>query len=146
VAQPVPSARGAAGHRVGPHTADCVIEAWGPDRPACLTEALLALVEVFAVPEAEAPVRVVPLWVEPAPVVDILVSLLEDAIYVNDVIGVPVRFHLVDTDNGGVCGYMEVVDPSQVDQVGPIPKGVSYHDIDMAVHDGEWSCRVVIDV
>jgi protein archease len=36
------------GHRLVPHTADCIIETWGPDRAACLTEALLGLLEGFA--------------------------------------------------------------------------------------------------
>ena len=51
----------AVGHRLLPHTADCAIEAWGPDRASCLTEALCGLMEEFVeLPDAAAP-RVLPL-------------------------------------------------------------------------------------
>jgi SHS2 domain-containing protein len=134
------------GHRIGPHTADCVIEAWGPDRLSCLAEAMKAVVDVFAELREECSAKVVPVWVAPGTDVEMLVSLLEDVIYVTDVIGVPVRFHLVSADAGAVSGYMEVVDPSEVEQVGPVPKAVSYHGIEMGQRDGVWRCSAVIDV
>ncbi len=134
------------GHRAAPHTSDCVIEAWGPDRLSCLAEAMQALVDVFAEPKTGESPKTVPLWVEARSDVDLLVSLLEDVISVTDVVGVPVRFHLRDADGGAVCGYMEVVDASEVEQVGAVPKAVSYHDIEFAEHDGTWRCRAVIDV
>ena len=141
--------RATRGHRIGPHTADCVIEAWGPDRCACLTEALRALVEIFAEAKAaagEVPVTQVPLCAEPGPDIGILVALLEEVIYTTDVIGVPVRFQLWDADDGGVRGFMEVAAHSCVEQVGPIPKAVSYHEIEIGPRDGAWRCRAVIDV
>jgi len=36
------------GFRLAPHTADSILEAWGPDRVTCLAEAVGALVSVFA--------------------------------------------------------------------------------------------------
>ncbi len=134
------------GHRSAPHTADCVIEAWGPDRLSCLTEAMKALVDVFAEPKEGGPRKTVPVWVEPGPDVDVLVALLEDVIYVTDVVGVPVGFHLAGAEGGAVCGYMEVADASEVEQVGPVPKAVSYHGIEFSLRDGTWRCRALIDV
>jgi SHS2 domain-containing protein len=136
------------GHRVGPHTADCVIEAWGPDRPSCLVEAMEALVEVFAeIDPAAAASQVVPVSAEPGADTEVLVSVLEDVICVTDVLGsVPVRFHLVEAEDGGVAGDMEVVDRHDVLLVGPIPKAVSYHGLEMAEEAGTWHCRAVIDV
>ncbi len=138
---------GVAGHRLIPHTADCIIEAWGPGLASCLTEALCALVEEFAeAPEAVAP-RVFPLAAEPGGNEDMLVTLFEEVIYVLDVFSVvPVRFHLTETAGGGVAGDMEVVPVDQVELIGPVPKAVSYHELSMAAYEGGWRCHVLVDV
>jgi SHS2 domain-containing protein len=124
--------RSTAGHRLVPHTADCIIEAWGSDRAPCLTEALCALVEEFAeVPDAAAP-EVLPLGTGPGSSEEVLVTLFEDVIYALDVFSVvPVRFHLAETEGGGIAGDMEVVPADQVVIVGPVPKAVSYHELGM---------------
>lgn len=138
---------GESGHRLAPHTADCIIEAWGPDRVSCLVEAMKALVDVFAVEPDEAVSRPIPVSVEPTSDRDLLVSLLEEEIYTIDVWGVvPIRFHLAETEDGGVAGDMEVVDAGVVELVGPVPKAVSYHGLEMGEHAGSWTCRVVLDV
>lgn len=132
---------------MGPHTADCVIEAWGPDRSSCLIEAMEALVEVFAEFDDATATRSVPVSAGPGPDADILVALLEEVIYVTDVLGVvPIRFHVADTEDGGVAGDMEVAEPRQVELVGSVPKAVSYHGLEMAEHGGVWRCRAIIDV
>jgi archease protein family (MTH1598/TM1083) len=91
---PAVSDRSAAGHCLLAHTADCIIEAWGPDRSSCLVQALLGLVESFAeVPDVPA-TRLVPFAVAPEGPEDTLISLFEDVIYALDVFSVvPVRFH-----------------------------------------------------
>jgi len=141
-APPVP-----AGHRLLPHTADCIIEAWGPDRPSCTCEALLGLVETFAVPGETAATDVLPLSADSVGDEDALVSLLEDVIYGIDVFAVvPVRFHLAETENGGLAGDMEVVAADAVELTGPVPKAVSYHGLFMGPAEGGWRCRVLVDV
>lgn len=146
-ADPATADRIPAGHRLVPHTADCIIEAWGPDRPSCLTEALAALVEEFAEAPDAPSVRVVPLAAGPGGAEDALVSLLEDVIYALDVFSVvPVRFHLTETEAGGVAGDMEVVPADAVVASGPVPKAVSYHELSMAPWEGGWQCHVLIDV
>ena len=137
----------AAGHRLLPHPADCIIEAWGPDRASCLTEALQAMVNEFAeVPDVPA-TRVLPLVAQSRGAEDALVSLLEDVMYAVDVFSVvPVRFHLMETEDGDIVGDMEVVPVEQVLVVGPMPKGVSYHELSMAPQGGSWRCHALIDV
>jgi SHS2 domain-containing protein len=135
------------GHCTAPHTADCIIEAWGPDRASCMIEALTALVETFAVVANGPATQVVPLVAGQGNDAEVLVSLLEDVIYNLDVRSVvPVRFHLAETDNGGITGAMEVVGVHEVEAVGPVPKAVSYHGLSMMKHNGSWRCRVLIDV
>jgi SHS2 domain-containing protein len=41
-------ARAPRGHRTLPHTADVILEAWGPDLATCCEEAVAALVETYA--------------------------------------------------------------------------------------------------
>ena len=78
----------AAGHRSVPHTADCMIEAWGPDRASCLREALRGLVEGFAEVPDEAASSLLPLCTELRGAEDQLVSLFEEVIYALDVFSV----------------------------------------------------------
>jgi protein archease len=136
-----------AGHRLVPHTADCIIEAWGPDRAGCLTEALLALVEGFAEIGDDGPTQMVPIGAGPARAEDELVALLEQVIFNVDALSVvPVRFHLGETAGGGIAGEMEVVPADDMVAVGPVPKGVSYHELSMMEGAGGWRCRVLVDV
>jgi SHS2 domain-containing protein len=141
------TARPVAGHRLLPHTADCIIEAWGPDRASCLTEALQGLVEEFA-DGSDAPcAETLPLGAGPGQAKDLLVDLLEDVIYVMDVFSVvPVRFHLAETQDGGVAGDMEVVPLDKSRVTGAAPKAVAYHGLSMSCREGVWRCHVLIDV
>jgi SHS2 domain-containing protein len=135
------------GRRLLPHVAGCIIEAWGPDGASCTTQALQALVECFAVVPDVPVTRLVPLEVSPAGPEDMLVSLLEEVIDGVDVFTVvPVRFHLAETEEGGIAGDMEVAPAEQVEFVGPVPKGVSTHSLSMARFEGGWRCRVLIEV
>lgn len=144
---PAAAENAAAGHRLLPHTADCIIEAWGPDSASCVTEALTGLVESFAeVPDTPA-IRLVPLAAGAGAPEDDLVSLLEDVIYALEVFSVvPVRFHLAETESGGLAGDMEVVGVDQVEIIGPAPKAVSYHGLSIGPLHGGWRCHVLIDV
>lgn len=124
-----------------------MLEAWGPDRAGCTTEALLGLVETFAGAQDPVTTRVLPLEASATGAEDALVSLLEEVIYVVDALGVvPVRFHLVQAEDGGLTGDMEVVPASQVDLVGPVPKAVSYHGLEIAPVATGWRCRVLVDL
>ncbi len=136
-----------AGHQLVGHTADCIIEGWGPDRATCTSEALSGLVEAFAsVSDAPAP-QVLPLATSEASPEDQLVSLLQDVIYTVDVLSVvPIRFHLTETDDGGLAGDMEVVPLDAVTPIGPAPKAVSYHELAMRRTGEGWRCHVLIDV
>ncbi len=135
------------GHRLVPHTADCVIEAWAPNPVGCIGEALQALVEEFAEVQEEPSSRTLPLTATEGVGEDALVQLLEEVIYAVDVFSVvPIRFHLADTEDGGVAGDMEVIPASRAEIVGPLPKGVSYHNLSMNCGDGTWRCHVLIDV
>ncbi len=73
---------------------------------------------------------------------------------------VPLRFRLkVMAGDGGrderdtgmsedriVSGQVEVAAATDVELIGPVPKAVSYHGLEMSNREGTWRCRAVIDV
>lgn len=135
------------GHRLVPHTADVIVEAWGPSKVSCVTEALSALVEEFAEVPEPVTASVLPLAAEPDSAEGALIALFEEVLYALDVFSVvPVRFHLFETEEGGLAGDMEVVSLDHVEVVGPEPKGVSYHGVALAPDAQGWWCHVLIDV
>jgi SHS2 domain-containing protein len=133
------------GHRSAPAGTGRVIEAWGPDAAACLTEALVALVEGFCEIGDAPAARVLPLSVAQGPE-DALTSLIEEVL---DAMGafsvVPVRFHLTATEDGGFAGDMEVVPVGAVSLVRRPPTAVSFDGLSMAGDERGWRCRVRVD-
>ncbi len=135
------------GHRLSPHTADCIVEAWGPDRSVCFGEAMEGLVEVFASINDHPSTLTIPVSVGSGDDDEVLVALLEEVIYVVDALGlVPVRVQLTELEDGGVSGGMEVVSASDVELIGPVPKAVSYYGLRIGKEGPLWRCRVLIDV
>ncbi len=138
----------AAGHRVAPHTADAIVEAWGPTRVLCLEQAVAGLVELFAdLPDAVV-TEPVPLAVEADRDEELLVLLLEEVLYQLEVLGVvPVQVALEETERGGVAGYAHVVPVGTVEEVGAVPKAIARHQLTFAPDDvGVWHARVTVDV
>ncbi|HXQ76197.1 MAG TPA: archease [Acidimicrobiales bacterium] len=133
------------GFRLAPQTPGHVLEAWGPDRVTCLAEAVGALVSVFADLRDTATTTTLPIVLEPAPTPDLLVGLLEEVIDTVDVFGkVPVHVHLAEAEDGGMAGDLEVVEVAEVVLVGPVPKAVSWHGLEVGEDGGTWRCRVVV--
>lgn len=133
------------GHRLAVHDLQWVVESWGPDRRSCLAEALAGAVEAFARVGDAAATDTLPVAVGPAPDVDLLRTLLDEVLGVIDVFGVvPVRFHLADTDDGGLAGDMEVVEAAEAELTGPAPAAVSCHGLQVTGGSGGWRCRAVL--
>lgn len=127
------------------HTADTVIEAWGPTRAACYEEAVAAFVDVFAATDAvegsDEPFRVGPGRPE-----DLLVLLLEEVLFDADARGrVPIATE-IEVRGDCLLGRFIVVPVDDVDIVGPIPKGVSYSDLEFGPSPTGWRCRATVDV
>ena len=72
------------GHRTVPHTADVIVEAWGPDRLGCLEELVGGVVESFALVRDRSDVRRVPIGLEPGESTSQVVALLDEVIYLVD--------------------------------------------------------------
>ena len=135
------------GYRVLPHTADTRIEAWAPARAACLEAAVRALVSTFAdVTGAEATDSIEESFAESTDE-DLLVAVLEQVIYLVEVVGVvPVTVDLVDEKAGRLAGSFGVVPLEAVEICGSAPKAIALSDLAFEERDNEWRCLVTIDV
>lgn len=133
------------GHGVQAHTADVVIEAWGPTAAACYEEAAAAFVDVFAAVDAvEGSAE--PFDVGPGRPEELLVLLLEELLFGADARGrVPVATE-VEVRGDHLIGRITAVPIEEVAIVGSIPKGVSYSELEFGHRDGGWVCRTVVDV
>jgi SHS2 domain-containing protein len=136
------------GHRLLPHTADLIVEAWGPSRVACMEEAVAALVESFADTSGADTADPVALSIERAGADDLLVALLEEVLYLVEVLGVvPSAAAITERDDGGLGGFFDVVPVAEAEAVGAAPKAVARSDLEFGADaGGRWSCRVTVDV
>lgn len=138
-----------AGHRFLAHTADLIIEAWAPEWHTCLAEAVQGLVESFA-DLADAATRGhrsrVAFETDAREPENQLVALLDEVIYLLDAEAVvPVDVE-IDDNGPGLRGRFDVVSVDAITAVGPVPKAVTLHGLDVDENDRGWSCRVLIDV
>ena len=138
----------AQGHRILPHTADLILEAWAPTRAACMEEAVAALVGAFADTSNADVAEPVPVTLDPADNEDLLVGLLEEVLYLVEVLGVvPASVAVVERDDGGLSGFFDVVHIGEVEEIGAVPKAIARGDLTFGPDaEGCWSCRVTVDV
>jgi SHS2 domain-containing protein len=132
---------------VGPHTADAVIEAWGPTAGACLEEAVAAFVGIFADFRGADAGEERAFQVGPGSPEVLVVLLLEEVLVDVEVRGVVACAARVEIEEDGrLAGTLTTVPVDGVEVVGPLPKGVSYHGLTFGPEDGTWRCRATVDV
>lgn len=134
------------GHAVRAHTADAVIEAWGPTAAVCYEEAVAAFVEIFAdtstsptgLPEA--------FDIGPGRPEDLLVLLLDEVLFDAEARGHVPTVTEVDVRGDHLVGTFTTVPVEELDITGAIPKGVSYSGLEFRATDTGWHCRATVDV
>ncbi len=137
----------APGHRLLPHTADLIIEAWGPARNVCIEQAVLGLVESFIDVRSAVASGSLNTDIPAMDDVESLISILEEAIYLIDAKGmVPVAMSLRDHRGGGVRAVFDVILLEQVKSIGPVPKGIARYALRLDEDESGWLCHVVVDV
>ncbi|MDT0344204.1 archease [Streptomyces litchfieldiae] len=135
-----------AGHRSVPHTADLRVEAWGPGREECLTEAVRGVVEAFADIGGAQAVRDRESTVRGERDEDLLVALLDEVVYQLDTKGeIPVEVRL-NAVPGGVRALFRTADIGTVPLIGAAPKAVTLHGLAIGRGADGWSCAVTLDV
>jgi SHS2 domain-containing protein len=136
-----------AGHRTLPHTADLIIEAWAPSREDCLEQAVLALVGAFAAISPVVSTETLPISIPPANDEELLVSLLEEVLYLVEVLQVvPVSVTVLESEDGGLGGCFDVAPISALSRQGPLPKAIARSDLAIGRDRDLWRCRALVDV
>jgi SHS2 domain-containing protein len=135
------------GHQVRPHTADVILEAWGPDLPACCEEAVAALVSVYADGTGSEEIGRRSLHLPRASDEDLLLEVLEEVIFTLDTAdGVPVRAAVRAADDGGLDLEVLLVDRATVVATGAVPKAVSRSELAVSRDGGRVRGRFLVDV
>lgn len=134
------------GHASRPHTADVVIEAWGPTAAACYEEAVAGFVGLFVDTSHHATTETAQFDLGPAHPEDLLVLLLEEVILIAETRGYVATATHVEVHGDRLVGTFTLARPRPGDLLGSIPKGVSYNDLEFGAAGGGWRCRAIVDV
>lgn len=130
------------GHRVLPHPADVIVQAWAPTPEECITEAVHALVESFADASLARGVGSHDFTVAETSWAERLVAVLEEVVFLLDSRGqVPVAV-TVQTDSAS----FELADVADADLVGSTPKGISRSGLEFSRIGDTWHCCAIVDV
>lgn len=136
-----------AGHRLLSHTADVVVEAWGASWEDCLAEAVRALAACFVDTSAVGATTTVPVVFAAAGAEDLLVQVLDEAIFLLDARGVVVvDAQLARCEDGGLRGSFRTAPAGAVTPTGSVPKGVALGGLSVRRRAGGWTCRFTVDV
>lgn len=123
-----------------------MIDAWGTDRPSCLTEALEALVQAFADVGDPPATTTLPIASADGGDEDALTSLVEEVVQRLQVFSVvPVRFHLAETDDGGLIGDMEVVPIDRVTLIDHPPASLRLGELSVRKAGNRWWSHLRLD-
>jgi SHS2 domain-containing protein len=135
------------GYRLLPHTADVVVEAFGPSLSACLEAAVMGETATFADVRGVEPTGERRVDLRAPSDEAMLVAVLEEVIFLLDAEDlVVVRVHLPVAGNGSISGRFDTVDKTLVEPVGSPPKAVAYHGLELIGDALGYKCRFIIDV
>jgi SHS2 domain-containing protein len=135
------------GHRVVSHTADVILEAWGPDLAVCCEEAVAALAATYVETAGAGVVGRRRVHLAPAPEESLLLAVLEELIFTLDTAeAVPVRAEVGRAADGGLDVVLVLVERNRVTGTGAVPKAVSRSELVVESGPGRTSCRFLVDV
>lgn len=136
-----------AGHRIRPHPADLIVQAWAPSAERCLVEAVCALVGSFA------DVGHVPgsgqyaFDVRAGGWADRLAAVFDEVLFLLDARDeVPVATQVATRADGTLHVTFELAPLDHTEAVGSAPKGVSRSGLVFEQVDSLWRCSAIVDV
>ena len=130
-----------------PHTADVIVEAWGPDIAVCAEEAVAGLVETYAEPVGTAASDICVLHLAVGSKKQMLAALLDELIFVLDTAdGVPVGARVSAASDGGLDAELVLADADSVEPGGAVPKAVSRSGLLVTCGPYGVRCRFLVDV
>lgn len=137
----------ARGHRALPHTADALLEAWGPDLASCCEEAVAALTGLCIDAAAARPVARRTVHVPAGSAASRLVAVLDEVIFTLDTAdAVPIGAQVRGAGDGGLDVVLELADRATVMPSGAVPKAISRSELQVDERPGAVRCRYLVDV
>jgi SHS2 domain-containing protein len=133
------------GRRRAVHAADLRIEAWGPTREACISEAISALVGSFLGPALPPPSSTVCVEVAGSTDAELLQTVLRKVISWLGKRNQITAAADVEAVTTGLRLRCQMIDTGAVRPVASIPKGVS-RQVRCERRPGGWWCAARIDV
>lgn len=134
------------GHGVLPHTADVILEAWGPDLASCCEEAVAALADVYVDGWADA-VEHRSVHLGAGSEESLLLELLDEVIFTLDTAeAVPVRAEVTLADDAGLDVVLSLANRRAVTPTGSVPKAVSRSELVVDARATGVRCRFLVDV
>lgn len=135
------------GHRTVAHTADVILEAWGPDLSACVEEAVAALVACYADPAGAEVVRQRSARVAPGTPEDVLLDVVDEVLLALDTEpDPPVAVRAAPAPDGGLDLVIDLAARGTVAPAGAAPKAVSRSELSVSATDTGVRCRMLVDV
>jgi len=135
------------GHRVLPHTADVILEAWGPDFASCCEEAVAALADVYVDAGWADAVEQRKVHVAAGSEESLLLEVLEEVIFTLDTAdAVPVRAEVRVADDAGLDVVLSLAERRTVSPTGSVPKAVSRSELVVDSQATGVRCRFLADV
>jgi len=134
------------GHRLHPHTADVIVEAWGPDDLACAQEAARALIElcISGEPDPEAGLRVSRVSATGS---DLVPTVLDEVVFALDTSELaPVSVEVERDVDSAVTLRFGLAQRGTVRLTGAAPKAIVMLAQESVGADGRSRCRFIVDV
>lgn len=135
------------GHLTLPHTADVIVEAWGPDLAACCEEAVAGLVGLYTDARPAAGTERRTARIEPDRDDAQLLAVLNEMLFALDTSsGVPVGAEVSARDDGALDVQVLLAQSAAVTQSGSLPKAVPVHELRLHRRDHGLACHFLVDV
>ena len=134
------------GWRTRAHTADVIVDAWGPDLATCIAEAIVAVIGLCVEPSSEATA-----WSAPATVAGdsdeaLLIAALDEVIFAIDTSTmIPVGASVRDRD-GTLELTFRLADRDRVELTGAGPKAISRSELAVTTGTDGARCTFLVDV
>ena len=130
-----------------PHTADVILQAWGPDLASCCEEAVAALLAICLNGSEAAVAGQLEFTVPAGPADAMLLDLLDEVIYVLDTEPkVPIRAEATAQSDGAMKVELQLADREAVESTGSGPKAVSRSELSVENRPGQTHCSFLVDV
>ncbi len=138
------------GHRILPHTADLIVEAWGPHLAACVEEAIAGVIGICVDARSASIDGIRSVRLDPGSEESVLLAALDEVIFTLDTSpDVPVGAKVFSRgDDVGKRLDLELLlaSPASVSPTGAGPKAISRSGLTVDVSPGEVRCSFLVDV